>query len=153
MKLFKKMAAVCMAGVMVLSLVACGGASLETGYYKLSSMSEGDTEYTEEQFSSFGLEGYMVVEEGGKGYMYMINEENEFTWDDKNITVQGDPAAYTYSDGTITIDQGDTKMVFKKSTETAPARGAAASDSDDFDDMDLDDIEADDVEETEEADD
>ena len=85
MKLFKKLAAVCMAGVMALSLVACGGATVETGFYKLSSMKQGDQEFTEEQLSAIGTDtNYMVIEEGGKGFMNMMGVENEITWDDKN---------------------------------------------------------------------
>ena len=128
MKLFKKLAAVCMAGVMALSLVACGGATVETGYYKLSSMKQGDQEFTEEQLSAIGTDtNYMVIEEGGKGFMNMMGVESELTWDDKNITSEGSPAGYTFSDGTLTVSQEDTTMVFKKSTDPAPARGGAAA--------------------------
>ena len=128
MKLFKKLAAVCMAGVMALSLVACGGATVETGFYKLSSMKQGDQEYTEEQLSAIGTDtNYMVIEEGGKGFMNMMGVESELTWDDKNITSEGSPAGYTFSDGTLTVSQEDTTMVFKKSTDPAPARGGAAA--------------------------
>ncbi len=135
MKLFKKLAAVCMAGVMALSLVACGGATVETGFYKLSSMKQGDQEFTEEQLSAIGTDtNYMVIEEGGKGFMNMMGVENEITWDDKNITSEGSPAGYTFSDGTLTVSQEDTTMVFKKSTDPAPARGGAAATEESTDD-------------------
>ncbi|MBR3153156.1 MAG: hypothetical protein IKF52_06135 [Clostridia bacterium] len=87
------------------------------GKYDLIEMSEGDETYTEsdlETLKTMGLSITMELKDDGTGVMTMYGEDEEFEYDEKNITVNGVKTEYKYKDGKLTVEEDDTKMVFEK---------------------------------------
>ena len=46
--------------------------------------------------------------------MVMPDDENDITWDDKNITSNGEVLPYTIKGNTLTIQEGSNVAIFKK---------------------------------------
>ena len=97
---------------------APAAAESPAGYYKLlESTEDGVTESTEEM-EAMGLIYYLVLESDGTGYMEILGEKDELTWDDKVFKSEDtEPSEYRYADGKITIlgDDG-ASMVFVRLT-------------------------------------
>lgn len=120
----KKFLTMCMTAitalVLVLVLTACGGT--KTGYYKITSATAMGMEVTGEQLSSLGFDGYLKLNDGGKGELTFAGETQELTWDDKTLTADGDSIEYTLENDTITIDKDGTKLVFTYDADYKPAK-------------------------------
>ena len=76
--------------------------------------------------TAMGITYYLFLEEDGSGIMNLLGMEIPLRWDDGTVTISpvGDgedetPAVlnYTYADGTMTIDDGENRMVFVKMTD------------------------------------
>lgn len=121
----KKILALLLAAIMLLSLTACGSGSDDrddeesemekrAGTYVLESMSaDGETVDAED----LGMEAYLELKKNGTGTMTMMGESTEVEWDEDSITVEGEKADLDFrgSRATITVeDEGE--MVFKKTT-------------------------------------
>ena len=129
MKTFKRLICMVIASAMLIGLVACGGADIK-GYWIISSMKEGETEYNLEQLEGMGFDKsqfFFVFEDGGKGYASFYGDEKELTYDGSKITIDGDAQEYSVSGDTLTFTMEDSEMKFTKSTDTPPARGASGS--------------------------
>lgn len=118
----KKLTSLFLALVLVLALCACGGKSgnPRAGVYKATSMTSEGVDLIQlmqgigEEFSA-----YLVLNEDGTGRMELPDEDaTELKWDDTNISSAdgSDPMAYTFSDGTITLEEDGMSMVFQKLT-------------------------------------
>ena len=97
------------------------------GYYLLYSMpAEGGAEAVKE-LESYGLSVFMVIEPEGKGYMHMMGEEKELSWDKAagTVTIDGDTSPFILDrDDFLTIyDEREPYMIFYLSDEKAPERG------------------------------
>ena len=118
----KKVLAVVLVLVMVLSLTACGS-GISTGTYKISSMKMGDTDlmalYTAAGMSADDL-GSLVIKDDKNASLEMMGEDSEsLTYDDKYFySAKGEKIEYKASGSTITFtyDEDGTKieMSFKK---------------------------------------
>lgn len=121
----KKLLAVVLTLIMVLSLTACG-ASME-GTYKLTDATgnEGIKEYLD-MFGKKNMYSALIVDKDNKITMKMIGmDEQSGTYDskEKKMKIAGDEATYTFEKDTITIkgkdkDQGNEySFTFKKMTD------------------------------------
>ena len=103
-------------------LSACGKSSSKdnAGVYKLLSMSsESEGSYTEDQVKKLeeaGIAMYIELKKDKKVSLFMSDYEQTGTWDDKNITIDGDSAEYTVKDDKLTISVKGMEMKFKKSS-------------------------------------
>ena len=102
----KKLLSIILAGIMLLSLVACGGGRADEAYVgnwiSVSGTAMGFT-MTGEDIEGFGL----VLESGGKGTMRIEGDEAGIKWtnDDTNltVTVQGEELVGTIGTDTLTF--------------------------------------------------
>lgn len=118
-RIFTISVAAVMALVMVLSLTACGNSTL--GYYKLSSAEASGISLDSSALAATGMDnGYVLLEDGGKGKLSAAGQEQEFTYDDKNFTADGESIPYTLKDGVITLDQNGIKITFKYDANFKP---------------------------------
>ena len=113
----RKVLAVVLALVMVLSLTACGG-GLSTGKYKLTSYKMGDQDLSS-LVSLLGEDSfYIEIIDGEKGKIAVGDEAEEFTYDGSNFISNGQKMPYKASGNkiTITIEEGgqSAEMVFEK---------------------------------------
>ena len=117
--------------ILVLSLASCGkkaenGGSEETksnipnGFYKLIELEEDGEPVAPEDLElmeSLGLKIYLKVNEDHSGYLNIFGEKSELSFDENNITLEGESVPYTFDGTTISIEKDGSKMVF---TETEP---------------------------------
>lgn len=90
------------------------------GYYKLTNMLEnGEPSEEMAEFAEYGMNMYLVLEDGGTGYMDFFGEKQDLKWDDKSVFQEEDeePAAYEYKDGVLTLTQEEQTMEFTRLTE------------------------------------
>ena len=158
MKRFNKIISILLIAVMVFCLAACGAGGNNAnntnnantakdptadypGYYDISKMTEDGKDLTNTAINgvevdplammkAFGLRAFLVLEEGGKGFMHLFGEETELTWTQSEIKFTEESEVtipFTYKDGVITLAQEGATMEFTKSTEAAPKRGETAA--------------------------
>lgn len=87
------------------------------GTYKLTDIiSDGQSQF--EELASLGLTYYLILEQGGTGYIEMFGEKIPVSWTDTKLTdSEGLDAAFTYANGTVTVDTEDGSAVFTRLTE------------------------------------
>jgi len=122
----KKVLALVLVVVMVMSLAGCGGNLPAEGTYEVISMKtdgvEGLTEEYKKIISAMGVDnfGTLTIKGDGKAEMTIYGEKTEsLTYDEKSFTgSDGVACSYTYSGNTITLNipsEGHTvEMSFKK---------------------------------------
>ena len=111
---------------LVLSLTACGGADKalaeRAGYYKATNVVQNGEELDLNNFFDMGLGFFLVLNEDGSGYLDMMEEKTPLTWDKSNITAgdgeDKDEQAYSYDNGTISMETKGTSMTFVRMTDT-----------------------------------
>ena len=111
---------------LVLSLTACGGADKalaeRAGYYKATNVVRNGEELDLKNFFDMGLGFFLVLNEDGSGYLDMMEEKTPLTWDKSNITAgdgeDKDEQAYSYDNGTISMETEGTSMTFVRMTDT-----------------------------------
>ena len=112
----KKIAALTLVLVMVLALCACGGGSdgknSAVGTWTIKSMTNGGETYNVDDVPA--LKDFIVMElrEDGTGTITSSGETTPLTWDGSNITVEGDPASYSVSGDTLTLNSTSYTFVF-----------------------------------------
>ena len=67
--------------------------------------------------NAMGLTCAVLLKEDGTGSIYLFGGELELTWDDANLTFDGDAVPYTLKDHIITLEQDNTKMSFIKTSD------------------------------------
>ena len=65
----------------------------------------------------FGLVSYIELKKDGNVIYSVDGSESKGTWDDKEITIGGEGAEYSFKGDKLTIDKSGMKMEFKKSTQ------------------------------------
>ena len=98
--------------------------ALASGRYDLFDLPlNGGTEAAE-QYAANGLYFFLVIEDGGKGYIHRAGEEKEISWNEKSISIDGSDASYKAEDGVITLySRNQPYMLFRLSEEAVPERG------------------------------
>ena len=119
--------------LLALMLAGCGGKGadgnkpgrVDDRYYTLESITEGGMTYDKDELAEMGAEGFIVLEDGGTGFLSMFSDESEITWDDNRIYDKetGETVEYTVSGDTLTVllERGGSYM-FKKSSGPVPKR-------------------------------
>ena len=98
--------------------------ALVSGRYDLFDLPMNGGTETVEKYAANGLYYFLVIEDGGKGYLHNAGEENEITWNEKSINVGGSDASYKAEDGVLTIyRKNQPYQLYRLSDEPAPARG------------------------------
>ncbi len=100
-----------------------GGNIMTPGYYSISEMSMEGMTFTAEDLEAMGIDPstvYIKIEGAGIGEICIYGEIEELSYTDTQMTVDGDPANYTYSNGVITIEQDGAKMSFEYDADFAP---------------------------------
>lgn len=83
-RIFTISVAAVMALLMVLSLTACGNSTL--GYYKLTSAEASGMSFDSSTLAAVGMDkGYILLKEDGKAKLSAAGQEQELTYDDKNL--------------------------------------------------------------------
>ena len=127
----KKAIVLILSVILVLSLGACGKksengggeeskANIPNGFYKLIELEEDGEPVAPEDLElmeSLGLRIFLKVNDDHSGYLNIFGEKSELTFDEANITLEGEAVPYTFDGTTITIEKDGSKMVF---TETDP---------------------------------
>lgn len=136
----KKVLAVVLALVLVLSLTACGSKDSIVGTWKITAM-------TEDGKDALGSQGFTLAEIEAKGIyfgleaksdktavMKIAGEDSNLKWDDKAIYDDKDSSSYEVKDGVLTItgDNDGKKMVMtlKKMTEEEAKKFNSTSNED-----------------------
>ena len=114
----KKCASVC-AAILVLSMLLTGcGSKISPGYYKLTSISEGDTKVKEKDLDDYGLENSCFVADAtGEGVFVLMFSTYEATIDSGKGVIEtefGDIAYSVDGDDLILKDENIT-MTYTKS--------------------------------------
>lgn len=87
------------------------------GYYELYEMSSDDEDYSYEDLQnlkSLGLEVTLELRDDKTGTLNLFGETMDLTYDNKNMTVDGEYAPYKVDDNKITMEQDGQKLVFQK---------------------------------------
>ena len=90
---------------------------IPTGKYELIEMSSGETIYSQEELNalkSFGLSITLEVRDDKTGTLDMSGDKQEFTYDNKNISINNQSTQYIIDDNKITFEQDGDKLVFQK---------------------------------------
>ncbi|MDD6023244.1 MAG: hypothetical protein PUC06_03240 [Oscillospiraceae bacterium] len=133
----KRVLALLLAMVLLLSLAACGGeaegsASSEVeesdaGLYMLTSMKDGEEEIDLETLQMIGADSwYLELREDGTGTLY-LGEDNitELKWRNGVLKADGDRLEYTREGDTITLAVEESSLTFTLTNGEAPAASAA----------------------------
>lgn len=117
MKSMKKLLCTAMVLGMLLCMTACS--SSIAGRYEFDSMEAAGETITADDLAALGSdeEFYLELKSDGTGTLVAFGETNEMGWADGKIWPASDPddtANYTYSNGTLTLEQDGMKLVFKK---------------------------------------
>ena len=98
--------------------------ALVSGRYDLFDLPMNGGTETVEKYAANGLYYFLVIEDGGKGYIHSAGEENEITWNEKSINVGGSDVSYKAEDGVLTIyRKNQPYQLYRLSDDPAPARG------------------------------
>ena len=125
MKNIRKIISLCLIAVLSMCLLSsCGKKKNDNkkhaGIYKLTSISSGSASLTEDMVQAqegFGLVSFINLKEDGNVIYSVDGAESKGTWDDKEITISGDGAEYSFKGDELTIDKSGMKMNFKKSSQ------------------------------------
>ncbi len=100
-------------------LAKCRSAN-PVGIWDLSHFYSEGTDYAE-LLKQMGESAYLVLEEGGTGYIFLIDERVDLTWtEDRLLMESGEVMAYVLDGDTLSIEDGDDTLVFSR-TSTVPA--------------------------------
>lgn len=91
------------------------------GYYELYEMSSGEESYTYDELQSLknlGLVVTLELNEDKTGELNLFGETMELTYDNKNMTVDGESSPYTVKDDKISMEHEDEKLVFQKTEKS-----------------------------------
>lgn len=112
----RKVLSVVLIVAMILTFAACGKkTSSAAGTYVLESMTSEGITMKMEDLAALGMsedDFKLVLNEDGTGSMEVYGESQELTWDDKNLTADGESIAYTLSGDELTISAEGATMVF-----------------------------------------
>ena len=94
----------------------------DAGRYNFYSMTEDGGTITmqelEKMYNEMDMEApemYLELNEDGTGQLIMDDEDNQkVEWKEGVITVDGEDSKYTIKDGKLTLEEGDTTIVFEK---------------------------------------
>lgn len=104
--------------LMCLGLGACGSKSNlnqdYVGKYKIISMSDGTTEYGQDLLEAASINYYIELKKDGSVAFDVGEGEEEGTWTNEKINLNGDRVSFTYEDGAITLTEDSYSMTFKK---------------------------------------
>lgn len=127
MKNIKKLLSICLTTIIAMCLLcSCNGNSKKAdtkknaGIYKLTSISSGSASLTEDMVQAqegFGLVSFIKLQEDGNVIYSVDGAESKGTWDNKEITISGEGAEYSFKGDNLTINKSGMKMEFKKSTQ------------------------------------
>lgn len=122
----KKLAALCLTVVLMLSFCVCGTAAAEedglAGLWKLAEMTQDGETMGEDQIGMMEAAGtviYMEFTADGQAMISYAGTESRGTYDDQNITIDNEPAGYTLEDGYLVISEGTVSMKFERTTQEA----------------------------------
>ena len=125
MKNIRKIISLCLIAVLSMCLLSsCGKKKIDNkkhaGIYKLTSIASDSGSLTEDMVQAqegFGLVSFINLKEDGNVIYSVDGAESKGTWDDKEITISGDGAEYSFKGDELTIDKSGMKMNFKKSSQ------------------------------------
>ena len=137
MTMFKRIGALGMALLLVVSM--CGIASVsaeaataksstkasydDAGYYTLTKMIEEGREFDISALNSLGMYGGLVLEEDGTGFLFIIDEISEVSWKDGSISAEGETINYTFDKkGFMVLEQDGVSLYFEESYDPVPTR-------------------------------
>ena len=107
----KKIFAVMMIGIMILSMTACSETLETVGKWRVTAVTAGDITMEQSDIEELGLDaGFVKINKSGSCVVNFLGDESEGTWekaDDGSLT-------FTYGDdgsATATIDNGVMTMV------------------------------------------
>jgi hypothetical protein len=134
----KKVLAVVLSLVLVLSLTACGSKASLEGSWKITSLTQNGEDTMSynginivEKLAARGFYFGLTAKSDKTAILRIGEEDQNVTWDDKTIGVGNDTAEYTISGDTLTITgkngDADMKMVLKKMTDEEAKNFAAQS--------------------------
>jgi hypothetical protein len=104
---------------LTVSLCACGSKTAAdlSGTYTLTALKDAGEEGTQQDPSSLGLTGELVLNEDGTGTMTANGNQNSFTYDSEAmiISMDGTDCTFTYDNGVIEFSaDGAVIYVFTK---------------------------------------
>lgn len=112
----KRITALALALILVFALVACGGSSggAKPGTYKLTGMVQDGEDLSDQitEMEAYGLSISLVLNEDKTGYLEMYGEQMDLTWDEKNLTVDGDAQPYTMEGDNLILKEDETSLTF-----------------------------------------
>lgn len=124
MKNIKKIISLCLIAALSMCLLSSCGKKKDykknAGIYKLKSITNGSQKLDEEMINAqegFGLVSYIELKKDGNVIYSVDGSETKGTWDDKEITIGGEGANYSFKGSNLSIDKSGMKMEFKKSSK------------------------------------
>ena len=111
----KRITALALALILVFALVACGSSGgAKPGTYKLTTMVQGDEDMTDQvaMMESMGMEISLVLNDDGTGYLDMMGEHMDLTWDARYLIVDGEKEPYSMDGDVLTLKEPGTTMTF-----------------------------------------
>ncbi len=112
----KRITALALALILVFALAACGGSSggAKPGVYKATAMVQDGQDVSDQlaMLESLGMEIDLVLNEDGTGYLDMYGQHLDLTWDDSNLTVDGEAEPYTMDGENLILKEGNTSLTF-----------------------------------------
>lgn len=105
--------AVALVLTMLCAFTSCGG-GMKNGYYTVSDVLMGEVTYSGDQLKAMGLDEsvYVKIDGDGKGEVSVNGITQEMTYDDKQMTINNEPANYEYNNNKITIFYEEYSMSF-----------------------------------------
>lgn len=97
----------------------CFGRANLVGTYKLTGI-ERDGEDQSNSISileGLGMTATMELRDDNTGELDLFGEKSEITYDGKTLTIDGQSTEYKYKDGELSMEQGDSKLIFTKDAE------------------------------------
>ncbi len=98
---------------MLCAFTSCSG-GMKNGYYTVSEVLMGEVTYSGDQLKAMGLDEsvYVKIDGDGKGEVSVNGITQAMTYDDKQMTVNNEPANYEYKNNKITIAYEEYSMSF-----------------------------------------
>ena len=85
-----------------------------SGTYELTGM-ESDGEDQSDSITvlkGLGLKATLELKEDKTGKLDLFGDDSDLTYDKDKINIDGNAASYSYKDGTLTIEENGTKLIF-----------------------------------------
>ena len=98
----------------VVAIVLLTSKANPVGTWTLVEVSEGGQSYDTSSLSLLGMTGTLELKDDKTGTMSIFGSSTNLTWDDKNLTVDGQATAYSISGNKLTLENNGSKMVFEK---------------------------------------